>query len=293
MPAFPGGPARLEHDSGPCGWCSLGRDQCGRPGGAPKYRFIRLDGTGFAALRTRTGTRVLREQTCRIPERIRRCYSDTGNCADTGWKPGESCASWPRRRWPTRGLRVQTTRKPVRIRTCQSGRRAAPAGLCRAGGRTVATSGFLPLLARNRQRQAGPPGLTALHVVFRQDGAEVRSRGPDGGCGQGENFGDSGHFCGLFRARASGNSVRSTRPPALPFLPAHRLTARPGTAIGERAAPPSSNDARAWPATQLRPERSRRERSRSWPAGASRSVQAIVAVHAGFIEANAGRVPVP
>jgi hypothetical protein len=201
----------------------------------------------------RPGTGVLRVQSYGTPKGFRRCSSDTGDRAETGWKPGASCAPWPQRRSPTRVLRVQKARKPVRIRTCQSGRRAAPAGLCRAGGRTVTTSGFLPLVARNRQRQAGPPGLTALHVEFRQDGAEVRGRGPDGGRGQSENFGDLGHFCGLFRAHASGNSVRSTRLPALPFLPAHRFTARPGTAIGERAAPSSTNEARAWPARRLRP----------------------------------------
>jgi YD repeat-containing protein len=35
-------------------------------------------------------------------------------------------------------------------------------------------------------------------VEFRQDGAEVRNPGPGGGRGQRENFGDLGHFGGLF-----------------------------------------------------------------------------------------------
>jgi hypothetical protein len=156
----------------------------------------------------------------------------------------------PGSRWGTRVLRVQTARNPARIGTCQTGRRAAPRRAF-AGGWPHGDD-FRNLTAGGKESatQIGVLGRTDVHVELCQYRAAVRSRGPDGGRGQSENFGDLGLFCGLFRAHASGNSVRSTRPPALPFLPARRFTARPDAAIGERVPLPSTNEARAWPARQ-------------------------------------------
>jgi hypothetical protein len=133
----------------------------------------------------------------------------------------------------------------VPIRPQSRARRTLPGGRAHSGDLRILAAG-----GKESARQVGPLGLTALHVELRQDGAEVRSRGPDGGIWQSEKFGEFGHFGGRFRAHASGNSVRPARPPALPFLPARRFTARPDAAIGERAAPPSTNEADSWPARQ-------------------------------------------